>query len=420
MTSDRHLLHPTLTVGRSYKARMRFVSSVSPYQIMPSQLTAHPSDIPLNNLYNLLQPITVPSKQTRFTNWARSFTCTPTAIFEPENEFQCELVLELARREGKTVRVAGVGHSPNDLPCTSQYMLRTTKLNRILEVTTSSHLLRVMFWSSYVLSQVNTEKLYVVAQAGITLNELHAQLSKNNLAMTNVGSISEQTLGGVITTATHGSGITYGVLSTQVRALSLLLADGSRTSCSRTERPDLFLATICGLGATGIILSVQLDVEPMFRLKEMQRSLSFDEVVQNFDHHVNSAEHVRFWWFPTMDIMRCSYSNRTNEVKNFYSLYTQLKKKNFLKAPNPAGSWLWHSLMGYHVIQFLLFLGRYFLFLNTYIANFACWLASGDSLGIDDSYRIFNVDCRVSLCDKTAKNTSWILTNFFFLSYIYI
>ena len=101
---------------------------------MHSQLTAHPRDIPLKNLYNLLQPITVPSEQTRFTNWGRSFTCTPSAIFEPENEFQCELVLELARREGKTLRVAGVGHSPNDLACTSQYMLRTTKLNRILEV----------------------------------------------------------------------------------------------------------------------------------------------------------------------------------------------------------------------------------------------------------------------------------------------
>ena len=282
---------------------------------MPSQLTAHPSDIPLNNLYNLLQPITVPSNHTRFTNWGRSFTCTPSAIFEPENEFQCELVLELARREGKTIRVAGVGHSPNDLACTSQYMLRTSKLNRVLEVTSFSHLWCV-FWRSYVLciSQVNTEKLYVVAQAGITLNDLHAQLAKNNLAMTNVGSISEQSLGGVVSTATHGSGITYGVLSTQVRALSLLLADGSRASCSRTERPDLFLATICGLGATGIILSVQLDLEPSFRLKEKQHSLSFDEVVQNFDYHVHSAEHVRFWWFPTMDVVRCSYSNRTNEV----------------------------------------------------------------------------------------------------------
>lgn len=141
--------------------------------------------------------------------------------------------------------------------------------------------------------------------------------------MTNVGSISEQSLAGVITTATHGSGIHYGVLSTQVRALSLLLADGSRASCSRTERPDLFLASICGLGATGIILSVQLDVEPIFRLKEIQRSLSFDEVVRNFDQHVRSAEHVRFWWFPTMDIVRCSYFNRTNEVKFFSCLVYQ-------------------------------------------------------------------------------------------------
>ena len=135
--------------------------------------------------------------------------------------------------------------------------------------------------------------------------------------MTNVGSISEQTLAGVITTATHGSGIDYGILSTQVRALSLLLADGSRVCCSRTECPDLFLASICGLGATGIILSIQLDVEPIFNLREMQQSLSFDEVVQNLDHHVHSAEHVRFWWFPTADVVRCSYSNRTNEVKHF-------------------------------------------------------------------------------------------------------
>lgn len=135
--------------------------------------------------------------------------------------------------------------------------------------------------------------------------------------MTNVSSISDLTLGGVITTATHGSGINFGVISTQVRALSLLLADGSRASCSRTERPDLFLATLCGLGATGIILTIQLDVEPLFRLKEKQQSLSFDELVENFDHHVHLAEHVRFWWFPTMDVVRCSYSSRTNEVKSF-------------------------------------------------------------------------------------------------------
>lgn len=87
-------------------------------------------------IYNLLQPITVPSHSpfSRFTNWGRTFTCTPLAIFEPETEDQCALVLELARREGRRVRFAGVGHSPSDLACTSEYMLRTTKLNKVLDV----------------------------------------------------------------------------------------------------------------------------------------------------------------------------------------------------------------------------------------------------------------------------------------------
>ena len=65
--------------------------------------------------------------------------------------------------------------------------------------------------------------------------------------MTCIGSISDQTLAGVVTTASHGSGLHFGVMSTQVMALTLLRADGSRIACSRNDHPDLFLATLCGL-----------------------------------------------------------------------------------------------------------------------------------------------------------------------------
>jgi L-gulonolactone oxidase len=70
--------------------------------------------------------------------------------------------------------------------------------------------------------KINPEKRYVIAQSGITLHVLHAELAKHNLAMINVGSISDQTLGGIVTTATHGSGINYGVISTHVIALTIL------------------------------------------------------------------------------------------------------------------------------------------------------------------------------------------------------
>ena len=93
-----------------------------------------PSDITVANLYAFLAPITVPQRQARFTNWGRTFTCRPNAIFEPQNEEQCKLVLQLARRERRRLRIAGVGHSPSDLACTDEFMLRTTRLNKVLEV----------------------------------------------------------------------------------------------------------------------------------------------------------------------------------------------------------------------------------------------------------------------------------------------
>jgi L-gulonolactone oxidase len=105
----------------------------------------HLAQIPLHSLYALVQPITIPatSPNAKFTNWGQTYTCSPLAVFEPENVYQCQLILELARREGKTVRAVGVGHSPSDLACTSGYMLRTAKLDRVLEVSKTIYLVFV-------------------------------------------------------------------------------------------------------------------------------------------------------------------------------------------------------------------------------------------------------------------------------------
>jgi len=103
--------------------------------MMPSVAATSPSSkIPLKDLYSYLAPITVPRNKARFTNWGRSYTCLPAAVFEPENEYHCELVLELGKRQRKTVRAVGVGHSPSDLACTTEFMIRMTKMNRVLEV----------------------------------------------------------------------------------------------------------------------------------------------------------------------------------------------------------------------------------------------------------------------------------------------
>jgi L-gulonolactone oxidase len=61
---------------------------------------------------------------------------------------------------------------------------------------------------------VDIEKRRVTVQGGMRLHRLHLQ--EHHLALSNLGSISEQSIAGVISTATHGTGVKYGVLSSLV------------------------------------------------------------------------------------------------------------------------------------------------------------------------------------------------------------
>lgn len=132
--------------------------------------------------------------------------------------------------------------------------------------------------------------------------------------MRNLGSISDQTLAGIVATATHGSGVAFGVLSTHVLALTLLLPDGTLLACSPTRNRDVFIATVCGLGATGLILTITLELERAFRLKDRHTVRPFSEVLRDLDQLKVSGEHVRLWWFPAVGLVRCSVADRTEEV----------------------------------------------------------------------------------------------------------
>lgn len=60
------------------------------------------------------------------------------------------------------------------------------------------------------------ENKTVTVEAGIRVYKLNEVLQKNGLALSNLGSISEQSIAGAISTATHGSGINFGNISSQV------------------------------------------------------------------------------------------------------------------------------------------------------------------------------------------------------------
>jgi L-gulonolactone oxidase len=60
-----------------------------------------------------------------------------------------------------------------------------------------------------------------------------------------------------------------------------------------------------------------------------------------------------------------------------------------------VGNWFRDMILGTVVLQFLLFLSRYFPDLTLFIGRYALWLTGGESVNIDDSYKVFSLDCKV-------------------------
>ena len=93
-------------------------------------------------------------------------------------------------------------------------------------------------------------------RAGTPLHVLNEELAAFGYALPNLGDIDRQSLAGATGTGTHGTGLRLTGLSAGIRALRIVLADGSVVECSPTREPELFQAARLGLGALGIVTEI--------------------------------------------------------------------------------------------------------------------------------------------------------------------
>ncbi|GCB81969.1 hypothetical protein scyTo_0021496, partial [Scyliorhinus torazame] len=121
-----------------------------------------------------------------------------------------------------------------------------------------------------LLLQVDKERKWITAEAGILLSDLNEKLDALGLALSNIGAVSDVALGGVIGTGTHNTGIQHGILATQIVAMTLMTAAGDTLECSNTVNREIFQATRLHLGSLGVVLNVTIQCVPAFRIHLQQ------------------------------------------------------------------------------------------------------------------------------------------------------
>ena len=105
------------------------------------------------------------------------------------------------------------------------------------------------------------------------------------------------TVGACVACDVHGKNHHHdGSIGNFVRALTLLLPSGESVRCSREKNPDIFYATIGGMGLTGITLEVELQlrrVDTAWIVVDYVRTRDLDETLRTFherdEHYLYSV-----------------------------------------------------------------------------------------------------------------------------------
>lgn len=173
----------------------------------------------------------------KISGWGR-FPVVDGLVLKSENLAAASQTATLARGLGRSYGDSSLP-SADDRP-----VLDTTLADRLLSFDSESGLLR--------------------AEAGASLFALNQVFLRRGWFVPVSPGTQFVTLGGMVASDVHGKNHHIdGCFGEHVRSLKLRVADGRIIECSDTSEPELFRATIGGMGLTGHILEVEFPMRPI-------------------------------------------------------------------------------------------------------------------------------------------------------------
>jgi len=188
----------------------------------------------------------------------------------------------------------------------------------------------------------------LLVEAGVTLEEILEHFVPRGWFLPIVPGTKKVTVGGCIAADVHGKNHhVAGTFSSCVREIELMLADGTQKKVSPAEDPALFWATVGGMGLTGVITSVYLQLEPVTSAYMQVRhtpTKSLEEAINLLDDTYRQARYSVAW----LDILSSGRGIvmtgdhlTADECKIRNPLHLRPRKEHAL--PTEALSWLLNS-----------------------------------------------------------------------------
>jgi xylitol oxidase len=245
----------------------------------------------------LLSPLATWAQDQRLQNWAGNLTYSTDHVYYPKT---AEEVQQLVKKYNK-IKALGTRHCFNTIADSKDNFLSLRDLNKLVALDANAHT--------------------VTVEGGMKYGELAPLLNEKGFALHNLASLPHISVAGAITTATHGSGVKNGNLSTAVTALEIVTADGDIVQLSKDKDGEKFYAAVVGLGAIGLITKVTLAIQPAFLMRQyVYEKMPMKQVKDHFDKIVSAGYSVSlFTDWQSENINEVWIKSRVDDVANSQS-----------------------------------------------------------------------------------------------------
>jgi FAD/FMN-containing dehydrogenase len=139
----------------------------------------------------------------------------------------------------------------------------------------------------------------LACEAGVVLRDIQRLMIPRGWSLPVVPGTQLVTVGGAIANDVHGKNHhVMGTFGEHVRRLRLVRSDGEVIECGPDVKPELFAATVGGLGLTGVIVEAELQLRPSLGPWLEAETLAFEGLDEFFalsDESERDWEHTVAW-----------------------------------------------------------------------------------------------------------------------------
>ncbi|MET0168164.1 MAG: FAD-binding oxidoreductase [Vicinamibacterales bacterium] len=217
------------------------------------------------------------------------------AIVRPRDVEEAAMVVADARRQGKSVSIAGGRHAMGGQQFGEATVLVDTRgLDRVLAFDTERGIVTVeggIMWPA-VLDYL--ERAQRDPRDPRPMSDPRDPPVMDPRAR-RWGIVQKQTgadrlsLAGALSCNAHGRGLTLKPIVDQVEAFDLLTASGDVVTCSRRQHPDLFRLAIGGYGLFGLIANIQLRLRPRVKVQRIVTLADTGTIIDRFDERIRDG-----------------------------------------------------------------------------------------------------------------------------------